>query len=258
MTAPVVTIITVTRNNLAGLQATRASVLALQNVSYEHLIVDGASTDQTVPYLQTNFKPGDWTSHPDAGPYDAMNQGATRAQGKYVLFLNAGDTLIHEHFSQLIQAAELGHADIVYGDHIFNKKIRRATEVRILHEELLKGNARFWLTRHPCHQATLIRTDIIKKQPYDLTYHIAADFNWLEKLRAQGARILYQPGVICRYQPGGLSNQKLPRCLAEWYRIIHHQCQGENPLARNYLSKLLARHLRRKARQRCKQRFWPL
>jgi glycosyltransferase involved in cell wall biosynthesis len=255
--SPEVTIVTVTRNNLGGLQETRTSVLSLKDISYEHLVVDGASTDGTTTYLQENFAPGTWSSKPDHGPYDAMNHGIQQAHGKWILFLNAGDTLkSSENFKTLLCAANCGEAVVAYGDHVFNKKIRQASEFRILHKELLEGNIRFWLRYHPCHQATIIRTDFIKGQTYDLNYQFAADFYWLEKTRQLGARMLYQPGVICEYQAGGLSSQNLPRCLAEWHRIIQLECHGENPAARAYLHRMLKRHLRQKAKRRGWQQLW--
>lgn len=59
---------------------------------YEHLIVDGGSTDGTLKLLAS--QPNELrkvTSERDKGIYDAMNKGLSRAKGDYVIFLNAGD-----------------------------------------------------------------------------------------------------------------------------------------------------------------------
>jgi len=89
-------IVTVVKNQLADLRLTIRSIRN-QTVRHaiEHVIVDGASCDGTIEFLERfddrNFR---WISEPDRGVYDAMNKGIRIAKGKWVLFLNAGDILI--------------------------------------------------------------------------------------------------------------------------------------------------------------------
>src|SRR5690606_1825584 len=84
-------LITVTKDNLFGLQVTAQSIQAQSEKDYEWIVIDGASTDGTQDYLQS--APAAWISETDRGIYDAMNKGIERATGRYVLFLNAGDML---------------------------------------------------------------------------------------------------------------------------------------------------------------------
>ena len=90
--APLFSIITITYNAERELPATLASVDEQTCSDYEHLIIDGASTDGTLALANA---PGNLRRHtfsePDRGLYDAMNKGLNRARGTYVLFLNAGD-----------------------------------------------------------------------------------------------------------------------------------------------------------------------
>jgi glycosyltransferase involved in cell wall biosynthesis len=87
------TIVTIARNDLDALQRTRESVAKQGFQDREHLIIDGASTDGTVAWLQsladTDVR---WISEPDKGVYDAMNKGGNAACGELLIFLNAGDT----------------------------------------------------------------------------------------------------------------------------------------------------------------------
>jgi len=93
-----VTVVTVCRNAGDKLDVTAASIAAQGRPDCEWLVVDGASTDNTVRRAEA------WrermagsvriVSEPDAGIYDAMNKGLRRARGEWVLFLNAGDELI--------------------------------------------------------------------------------------------------------------------------------------------------------------------
>lgn len=103
------TIVTVCRDVLLQLKRTTASVLEQKslypNVSIEHVIVDGASTDGTPEWLadqKTQGKIEAYVSEPDCGIYDAMNKGINMARGKALAFLNAGDTYTGEDLGRCI------------------------------------------------------------------------------------------------------------------------------------------------------------
>ncbi|MEY4488264.1 MAG: hypothetical protein RIQ79_772, partial [Verrucomicrobiota bacterium] len=90
-----VSVVTVCRNAGARLDATSASVAAQGRADCEWLVIDGASTDDTVPRAEhwrgRIAGPVRIVSEPDGGIYDAMNKGLRLARGEWVLFLNAGD-----------------------------------------------------------------------------------------------------------------------------------------------------------------------
>lgn len=92
------TIITINYNNASGLQKTMESVLAQTSKDFEYIVIDGASTDGSVEFLQTfklsNFQTLNLISEPDSGIYNAMNKGIRMAKGDYIHFLNSGDWLV--------------------------------------------------------------------------------------------------------------------------------------------------------------------
>lgn len=94
------TIITINYNNAAGLQKTVESVVNQTSHDFEYIVIDGASTDGSVEFLQTfklsNFQTLNYLSEPDSGIYNAMNKGIRMAKGDYVHFLNSGDWLVDE------------------------------------------------------------------------------------------------------------------------------------------------------------------
>ena len=94
-----ISVITVTYNALPSLKRTLQSVWEQSYPDVECIVVDGASTDGTPEYLAT-LKPSIplfYTSAPDRGIYDAMNQAVGRIRGDHVLFLNCGDTFRDEN-----------------------------------------------------------------------------------------------------------------------------------------------------------------
>ena len=92
------TIITINYNNAPGLQKTMESVLAQTSKDFEYIVIDGASTDGSVEFLQSfklsNFQTLNLISEPDSGIYNAMNKGIRMAKGEYLHFLNSGDWLV--------------------------------------------------------------------------------------------------------------------------------------------------------------------
>lgn len=119
---PTFSIITVNLNNAAGLQATLNSVRIQSFRDYEHIIIDGGSTDSSIAEIRSyeglfNGATGGlhWCSQKDNGVYEAMNRGVQQAKGHYLLMLNSGDVL-HRPDS-LLQVVNAGlEADIIYGD----------------------------------------------------------------------------------------------------------------------------------------------
>lgn len=90
---PLVTVITVTFNAQASLEATILSVIEQTYDNIEYIVIDGGSHDDTVSIIkQYEFAIDLWISESDKGIYDAMNKGIGRASGDWLNFLNAGDT----------------------------------------------------------------------------------------------------------------------------------------------------------------------
>jgi hypothetical protein len=105
---PLVSVVTITRNNLEGLVRTRASVVGQHYPAVEHVVVDGASDDGTAGWLASQSERLDWVSEPDRGRYDAMNRGTRRANGVLLWYLNAGDTFSTPGVLDLVVADWLG------------------------------------------------------------------------------------------------------------------------------------------------------
>ncbi|RMB57431.1 glycosyltransferase [Dokdonia sinensis] len=112
-----ISIITVNYNDVRGLIKTLESVQCQDFDDYEHIVIDGGSTDGSKELLETSQgKFLNWVSEPDNGIYDAMNKGIERATGEYILFINSGDTLFNAGaLSQVCKSLQTGTA-IVYGN----------------------------------------------------------------------------------------------------------------------------------------------
>ena len=93
-----ITLITVTYNAADTIKRTLDSIATQECRHFEHIIIDGQSSDGTLGLVNT-YKADNphitikVLSEPDEGLYHAMNKGLKMAEGKYVCFLNAGDSL---------------------------------------------------------------------------------------------------------------------------------------------------------------------
>ena len=79
---PQISIITVVFNAQDILEGTILSVLNQTYPHIEYILVDGASTDNTLEIIKKyESRIGKWISEKDKGIYDAMNKGISMAQG---------------------------------------------------------------------------------------------------------------------------------------------------------------------------------
>ena len=92
MKNPKISIITVVKNNDKDLENCILSVLNQNYKNFEHIIVDGKSTDETINIIKKyNSKIYKWISEKDNGLYDAMNKGIDLATGDIIGILNSDD-----------------------------------------------------------------------------------------------------------------------------------------------------------------------
>ena len=118
-------IITINYNNAQGLSKTLKSVLNQTCTEFEHVIVDGASTDNAVEIIQQYEADATlrgikvvWVSEKDKGIYNAMNKGIKMASGEYIQILNSGDCLAADTVvNDMLEALkEKEYPEILYGN----------------------------------------------------------------------------------------------------------------------------------------------
>ena len=230
------TIITCTYNAATVLQRTLDSVRAQTWGDLEHLIIDGASRDDTVAMVEA-YRDDDRdddngheitvVSEPDCGLYDAMNKGIARATGDYIVFINAGDTLPAADTIETIAsyvadgeplpAVLYGDTDIVDDEGHFLRHRRLSPPDRLTWRSFRQGML-------VCHQAFYARTDIARDTPYDLHYRYSADVDWCIRVMREGTRrhlaLRRVPHVIAHFLDGGMTTANHRASLAERFRIM--------------------------------------
>ncbi|MES2474565.1 MAG: glycosyltransferase family 2 protein [Verrucomicrobiota bacterium] len=162
------TIITPSLNYGRFLSDCLESVASQQGVNFEHLVIDGGSTDDSEA-VTLRFPSVQWSQAPDRGMSDAINKGFDRACGEWVLWLNADDRLKPGALSKMRSFLESSHADVVYGNWDFvdetGKMLRHVTATRwsrfvhIHHHCFVGSTAAFYRRTSVIEQGYRLRED---------------------------------------------------------------------------------------------------
>lgn len=220
---PKFSIITVTYQAGKVLEDTIRSVVFQTYRNVEYIIVDGASTDNTLEIANKYSKHiSRVISEPDKGLYDAMNKGIRLATGDYLCFLNAGDKLHgNETLQRMVQTLKGERLpDVLYGEtaivdeegHFL--RMRRLSAPEKLHWKSFKQGMLV------CHQAFFARRELAIKHLYDLQYRFSADFDWCIRIMKQ-ARCLHNTGLtIIDYLNEGMTTRNHKASLKERFRIM--------------------------------------
>lgn len=204
-----VSIITVCFNSAATIRDTIRSVLTQSYADIEYIVVDGASTDETVAIIREYQEDiSKIISEPDDGIYDAMNKGISSATGDIVGILNSDDFFESpDTIQQVVDCFGNGSCvDIVFGDLIYVDSHDLTTVKRFYSSRKFKPwKLRFgWMPPHP---ATFVRRSAYDRcGQYSLKYKISSDYEmfvrWLMVEKLPYFRV---DRVLVRMRQGGVS-----------------------------------------------------
>ncbi len=203
--SPLLSIVTVTLDNLQGLTSTAASIerQRLPEGIVEWIVIDGGSNDGTADYLKgPEFAGRKYVTEQDSGVYDAMNKGLRLSQGKYVQFLNAGDLLVGQDGMEKVLSAlvERGPAWLVTG------AVHRGAGRKINNQPHIWWRHALGLQPH-CHQACFFRTSTLRLiGGHPTTRGVFGDFEVVLRFGAVQPP-LELAEIIVEYEGGGVSER---------------------------------------------------
>lgn len=235
-------IITINRNDAEGLRRTIKSVAeqvpgdtlvgASAGTLWEHIIIDGASTDASVGVIEQYASEAKirgrvvrWISEPDKGIYHAMNKGIRMAQGEYIQILNAGDCLAATDVTKRIlyalyrntQSSEQKTAtqsadmpDILYGNML---KVDGKGKL-IGKSGYTEYSLRQFYSSTLNHDCAYIRRALFDDDHYGLydeNLRIVSDWKWyLQAIGLGKVRPVYADIDVTIFDGGGISETNLP------------------------------------------------
>lgn len=210
---PLVSIITATHNALDDLKKTAASIQAQSFRDFEHIVVDGDSTDGTRNWLATRSDIR-WLSEPDSGIADALNKGLELATGKWVLVLQAADTF-HDGDSLLDAATLLTDSSVDIVSFDVEVVTREGTVVFPTRGFSPRVNLK---TTTP-HQGAFCRRSLFDRiGRFDTDFLIGMDYEFFLRAYRAGAKATVGDRPLARMPDTGISSRADWVSLGERFR----------------------------------------
>lgn len=187
-----ISVVTPSYNQGQFILRTLQSVAAQSGASFEHVVFDGGSTDQTVEILKSFAAPLRWVSKKDGGQADAVNQGIQSTNGEIIAWLNSDDIYYPGAFQKVIEVFQNNpDVDVVYGnaDHIDvldNSFEEYPTESWSLE--------RLFETCFICQPALFFRRSLVERYGVlDASLNYCMDYEYWLRLAVGGAKFLHIP-----------------------------------------------------------------
>lgn len=218
-------IITINRNNAAGLEKTMQSVAAQTFKEFEYIVIDGASTDDSVKVIKRydpQFAHLKWVSEPDSGIYNAMNKGLRMALGDYIQILNSGDCLAAPDVTERMLSAleDSGNPSILYGNMIkcFSDGKRMVDKCFAGQEITMLGMFTGTLNHDPVY----IRRELFEKYGYyEESLKIVSDWKWyLQAIILGGEKPHYVDLDVTLFDMTGISETNKNLDKAERKQVL--------------------------------------
>jgi glycosyltransferase involved in cell wall biosynthesis len=185
---PRVSIVTPSYNQGRFIKQTIDSVLNQSYSNIEYLVVDGDSTDETVPILKSYGPSLNWIAEADKGQTDAINKGFARSTGEIRAYLNSDDVLLPDAVEKVVKHFhEHPDLDLVYGQALLIDEQGRKIgmyETADYSSDLLMHQCCI------CQSAAFWRNRIAEKiGPFDERLNYAMDYDYWLRIDRAGGRI---------------------------------------------------------------------
>jgi glycosyltransferase len=207
-----VSIITVCYNSASTIESTIQSVLSQDHKDLEYIIIDGASTDNTLQVIERyRSRIPKVISEKDGGIYFAINKGIALATGDVIGILHADDFYTDEKvIRKVVKTFKENNTDTVYGDLQYvdrtntDKVKRHWSSGAYSHGLFYKG----WMPPHPSF--FVLRKCYDQFGVFNTTLRSAADYEMmLRLLHKHRCSTAYVPEVLVKMRVGGKSNVSL-------------------------------------------------
>lgn len=207
LSLPKISVVTATFNSRKHIEGCIASIQRQTHGNREHIVIDGASQDGTVPWLQERCGIFDvLVSEPDSGIYNALNKGLARASGDVVGFLHSDDVYADaDVLADVAQAFADPSVSAVYGDLAYvaadGTPLRRSWRSQSFRPWMLRWG---WMPPHPTLYVRRACYDAIGG--FDEQFRISGDYHSVLKLFSlPGFRAVHLPRVLMHMRTDGAS-----------------------------------------------------
>lgn len=196
---PLLSIVTIVYNGSEFLERTIKSVLNQTYDNIQYVIVDGASSDDTVSIIQKyDDRIDNWISEPDNGISDAFNKGISMCKGEYVGIINAGDWYEPDACEILIVNLDRNH-DLYCGNLAFYEEDLSYIKMKKSYPFLLTFGM------YVMHPTVFVKRTVYDNFKFDITLKIAMDYDFMLYCRNCNFKFKHINKIIADMVTGGVS-----------------------------------------------------
>ena len=206
-----ITIVTVTFNSAKTIRDTLESIKNQSYKNIEHIIIDGASSDNSLEIVKQYNHVAKIVSEPDKGIYDAMNKGIKLATGDIIGILNSDDFYNNIHLIQkIVDTFHQNNIDALYGDVTFVSP-KNLEKVERYYSSKYFNPKKFEFGYMPAHPTFFTKKECYEKFGlYKTNYKISADYELLIRfLYVHKLKYKYLNYSMVTMRSGGVSNSSL-------------------------------------------------
>jgi len=232
---PFISIITPTLNSSKYIRETIDSVNNQSYRNFEHIFIDGGSTDNTIPIIKKYSKKRRIVSEPDKGISDAFNKGIRLAKGEIVGIINSDDYYAENIFQHIINAyVDSDKFSILHGSMC----LIGIKKNRFIRPRPFPGFT-FYIDMPVYHPTVFVPKKIYDDIGiFDLKYKYSMDFDFLLRASKKGCKFKNINKIISYFRFGGVANTNALKCHKE---VLNSQLENNlNPVVcrATYLSKI--------------------
>lgn len=200
-----ISIVTIVFNNVKYIEKCITSIINQTYKNYEYIIVDGGSTDGTLNVIEKYKKYiTKFISEKDEGLSDAMNKGAFLADGQYIIYLHADDVFINKDViaNAVNQLLINNQPNWMTG---FLKYINASDKIFKEDKFTIYSNYSMLLRNIIRHQATFVKTELVKEISFNGIYRYAMDYDFFLRLWLAYGKPVYLLNYVTFFRIDGTS-----------------------------------------------------
>lgn len=216
---PILSIITICKNE-SYIEETCKSIVNQSNQNFEWIVVDGASTDDTLEKLYKYKERIDtFISETDDGVYFAMNKGIKQARGEYLLFMNGGDVFYNNNVVAVVMPLLTKmKKDVFYGDSYRLFENKKDCFIKTYPDKITKS---FFLTNTLAHQSSFIKKELFEKfGGYREDFKIVSDKEKWLKFIDNDVDFFHISQPLSCFRMNGISRQQSDTLLQEKKKLL--------------------------------------
>ena len=227
---PKISIISVCLNSEKYILRNIASVNIQKYRNFEHIFIDGKSTDSTISIIKKNARNYKIISQKDEGIYDAMNKGINLSKGEIICFLNSDDYLASDDILGKVaeNLLKANSDDIILSCDV--ELFNSSNNSKFIYKALKSSNSPLNYNQLP-HPGLFIKFRSKQDLIFDKNFRVVSDLHQqMNLIFKKKFKVTYGGFVSTKMEVGGESSGTLAKYISNYFesRAIYNNLFNKN------------------------------